>query len=77
MELQVITPKGVILRTQVERVTVPGTAGMFTILNNHAPIVSTLVPGRVSYLGPEGEKQIEIKESLVQVAANVIKIIGR
>ena len=77
MELQVITPKGVALRTQVERVTVPGTAGMFTILNNHAPIVSTLAPGQVSYLGPEGEKQIEIKESMVQVTANVIKIIGR
>jgi len=77
MELQVITPRGVALRTEVERVTVPGTAGLFTILHNHAPIVSTLVPGTITYFGAEGEKQIEIKESLVQVAANVIKIIGR
>jgi F-type H+-transporting ATPase subunit epsilon len=45
LKLQLVTPDRSIFDGEVEEFTVPGTMGPFTILLNHAPIVSSLVPG--------------------------------
>jgi len=47
MNIQVLTPEEVIFDGEVEAVTVPGICGEFQMLNNHAPIVSTLAAGKV------------------------------
>ena len=51
MELQIVSPEAQLLSGEVESVTVPGKSGSFQILNNHAPIVSTLVSGQVIIKG--------------------------
>ncbi len=53
MKLEIISPSGTVLSRETDRVTVPGGAGSFTILRGHAPILSTLVPGKVAYSGGE------------------------
>ena len=40
---------------EVVRVVVPGTMGMFEILEHHAPIISSLTAGVVSYLSDKQE----------------------
>ena len=47
LKLQIITPEYVIFDGEVDSVIVPGTKGQFQMLQNHAPIVSTLEKGRV------------------------------
>ncbi|MCY3997892.1 MAG: F0F1 ATP synthase subunit epsilon [Flavobacteriaceae bacterium] len=47
MHLEIISPEAVLLSQNVLSVGVPGTAGSFQVLNNHAPIVSTLEKGVV------------------------------
>ena len=49
MTLQIITPTGCVLQTQVTRVFLPGSASAFEVLKGHAPIVSTLDKGKVRY----------------------------
>ena len=51
MEPQIVSPEAQLLSGEVESVTVPGKSGSFQILNNHAPIVSTLVSGQVIIKG--------------------------
>ncbi len=51
MLLEIITPEAVIFNNQVEVVSLPGVNGEFQILNNHAPIVSTLKKGFVKIKG--------------------------
>ena len=51
MELQIVSPEAQLFSGEVESVTVPGKSGSFQILNNHAPIVSTLVSGQVIIKG--------------------------
>ena len=51
MELQIVSPEAQLFSGEVESVTVPGKSGSFQILNNHAPIVSTLVSGKVIIKG--------------------------
>lgn len=47
MLLEIITPNKKIYSGQVKLVQLPGTLGSFEILNHHAPIISTLVKGRI------------------------------
>ncbi|MDT0687952.1 hypothetical protein [Autumnicola psychrophila] len=47
MYLEIVTPEAVVFSAEVEAVKVPGHDGEFQMLNNHAPIVSTLTKGEV------------------------------
>ena len=51
MFLEIVTPEASIVNGEVESVTVPGVNGPFQMLNNHAPIVSTLIGGKVLFRG--------------------------
>ncbi|MDN3595654.1 hypothetical protein [Zunongwangia endophytica] len=47
MYLEIVTPEAVVFQAEVDAVKVPGIDGEFQMLNNHAPIVSTLTDGTV------------------------------
>ena len=51
MQLEIVSPEAQLFSGEVQSVSVPGTSGSFQILNNHTPIVSTLVAGRVKIQG--------------------------
>ena len=51
MYLEIVSPERTLFNGDVESVLVPGTDGSFQMLNNHAPIVSTLIKGTVKILG--------------------------
>ena len=51
MQLEIVSPEAQLFSGEVLSITVPGASGSFQILNNHAPIVSTLVEGRVKIQG--------------------------
>lgn len=75
LQLKIISPEKRIFDGEVNRVTVPGTLGEFEILVNHAPIISSLESGKVSYEIETGElKQLEIESGFVEVQKNVISL---
>lgn len=47
MQLHIITPEHIVFEGDVDSVTVPGKDGEFQMLNNHAPIVSSLDKGTI------------------------------
>ena len=51
MLLEIISPEKILFGAKVESVSVPGSDGSFQMLNNHAPIVSTLANGIVKIKG--------------------------
>ena len=53
LRLKIISPERIIFDGEVVRVVVPGTMGMFEILEHHAPIISSLTAGVVSYLSDQ------------------------
>lgn len=75
LRLKIISPEKRIFEGEVNRVTVPGTLGEFEILVNHAPIISSLESGKVSYEIATGElTQLEIESGFVEVQKNVISL---
>lgn len=47
MNIKILTPEYVVFEGEVNSVLVPGKAGEFHIMKNHAAIVSSLVTGKV------------------------------
>ena len=47
MILKIISTEDVLFDGEVDAVTLPGQKGSFTVLNNHASIVSSLVAGNI------------------------------
>ena len=51
MFIEIVSPEKIIFTGDVNGVYLPGTEGFFQILNNHAPIVSTLKKGTIQLSG--------------------------
>lgn len=74
LELKIVSPEKVEFEGKVDRVIVPGTVGLFEILENHAPIISTLEKGWVIYHDSEGEHELNVSMGFVEVQKNIVNI---
>ena len=75
MTLNIISSYSVLFSGDADSVTLPGVQGSFTVLNNHAPLISVLVAGKVECKMKDGQsKMIDIKGGLVDVADNKISV---
>ncbi len=57
-------------------VAVPGTNGSFQVLKNHAPIISSLLNGKVKVKDKEGEKVFSVKGGVVENLNNKVVILA-
>ncbi|NCB97372.1 MAG: F0F1 ATP synthase subunit epsilon [Bacteroidia bacterium] len=77
MKLSIHNPCKNLFKGEVTSVTVPGTEGLFTILDKHAPIISLLDSGRIIIrLAESGdEKSFDVPDSgYVKVLNNSVAI---
>ena len=71
LELRIVSPERIEYDGQVESVLVPGSMGQFEILQDHAPIISTLQNGEVVYTTKEGRVS---QGGFVEVQKNVVSV---
>jgi len=76
MHLTIITPDKKVFEGEVSSVHVPGTSGQFQILNSHAPIISTLINGKVKVKAKEGTQVFDVKGGVVEVLDNKITLLA-
>lgn len=76
MKLTIITPDKPVFDGDVTSVTVPGTAGSFEVLENHAPIVSALDDGKIIIRNGKSEEVITIIGGVVEVVKNKITVLA-
>ena len=57
LHLNIVSPEKELFNGEVESVTLPGTMGSFSILPQHAPIVSSLGTGKLIY-ATDGEEPV-------------------
>ena len=74
LRLRIIAPDRLVYEGEVESVTLPGTLGSFTVLNNHAPIISSLDMGKITYKDADGATDIAVKSGFAEVKDNILSI---
>ncbi|MBF6598145.1 MAG: F0F1 ATP synthase subunit epsilon [Fermentimonas sp.] len=72
MKLEIISPEKTYFRGEIEWITLPGAMGPFQILNNHAPIISSLTRGQIIFSADGHVKDMEINDGFVEVNNNNI-----
>lgn len=48
LKIEIVSPERLVLSETVVSVTVPGTEGYFTVMDDHAPFMTTLKPGFIT-----------------------------
>lgn len=73
--MDIVSPDKEIFSGEVNSVTLPGTLGSFTILSNHAPIVSSLATGALAYVTTDGEEHVQdIHGGFVEMNGNKVSV---
>ena len=77
MLVEIITPDAKLFEGIVNSIKLPGTNGGFEILNNHAPIISTLTAGKISIATDNGQKEsFEIQGGVIEMQNNKIIVLA-
>jgi len=77
MKVEIITPETNLFTGEAKLVQLPGTTGSFEIMNNHAPIISTLTEGKIKVVENNGNKLFfEIINGIVEVSSNKITVLA-
>ena len=58
LTLSIVTPEREIVRVQADEVELPGTEGYFTVMGDHAPLMTTLKPGFITAVEQGGASHV-------------------
>ncbi|MEW6595264.1 MAG: F0F1 ATP synthase subunit epsilon [Thermodesulfobacteriota bacterium] len=72
LQLEVVTPKGAVVSESVDLVTAPGYAGEFGILANHAPFLSTIKIGVLSFKKDNHVEDLMVSGGFCEVSNNKV-----
>ncbi len=72
IHLEVVTPSGPVVSDDVDIVTAPGVGGDFGVLANHAPFLSTIKTGTLSYTKDKQTKYLMVSGGFSEVSNNKI-----
>lgn len=73
MFLEIITPDDRLFEGEVDSATFPGSDGTFQVLNDHAPLVSSLGLGELKYQYKEKDR---IKEEDLKINGGVVEVLN-
>ena len=76
MTLEIITPDRKVFTGEASAVTFPGIEGQFQVLNNHAPLVSTLAKGPVTIQTSTGQQVFIVDGGVVEVLRNRVLVLA-
>lgn len=76
MTLRVLTDAGVAIEDKAISVIAPGEVGYLGILHNHAPLITTLIPGTLTWRTPNSERRfVRVGSGLLEVQRNHVTIL--
>lgn len=75
-QLQVATPERIFVDEQVTEVELPGKNGAMGILAGHAPLLSALGGGVLTYQGGGGPHTVAISGGFVEVFENHVRVLA-
>lgn len=75
IRLEIVTPERKVLDADVDSVTVPTASGEAGIMPNHAPLISVLKPGILSYSIKGATERLAVSSGFVEVSSNKVAVL--
>ncbi len=74
LKLEIVTPEKRVIDETVDSVTVPTLTGEAGILPNHAPLISALKPGILSFTNKGTTERLAVAGGFVEVSADTVSV---
>ena len=75
MRLDIVTAEKLVYSDDVSSVNAPGVAGQLGILPNHAPLLTSLMPGELRVVKEGEETNIAVSGGFLEVLRNVVTVL--
>ncbi len=75
LKLEIVTPESRVVDAEVDSVTVPTASGEVGILPSHAPLISAVRPGVLSYVIKGASDKLAVSSGFVEVTGNKVAIL--
>ncbi|MCC6599810.1 MAG: ATP synthase F1 subunit epsilon [Crocinitomicaceae bacterium] len=76
MRVEIITPEKTLFEGEASFVYLPGSDGSLGVLNNHAPLISSLKKGAIRVKEGSVEHTFQVKGGTVEVLSNKVIILA-
>lgn len=76
LKLEVVTPEKKLVDKDVDSVTVPTSLGEAGILPHHAPLISTLKPGVLSFAVKGNTQRVAVSSGFVEVSNDRVSVLA-
>ena len=76
-ELEVATPERLLVRGQVSEAQIPATNGYIGVLPGHAPLLSTLGTGDLTYVAEGRRRHLAISDGWVEVVDDHVRVLAQ
>ncbi len=73
---ELVSPEKLLFSGDVESVVAPGSEGQFTVLKDHAPLMTTLKPGVVTIVGDGASEKLFVRGGFADVNASGFTILA-
>lgn len=75
LRLMISSPEKKLFNDEIKVVTLPGSAGSFNILPEHAPIVSSLKKGTITYVtSDDNEHKIDVRGGFIEMSNGIVSV---
>ena len=75
-QLEIVTPEKKVVNTAAEEVQIPGENGYLGILPGHAPLITELAVGEVTYRESSGEQHLAVAWGFAEVLPDKVTILA-
>ncbi len=76
IKVEIVSPESLVFSQDVNSVTVPGSEGYFTIMGEHAPLMSILKPGFVTVVQDKDDSSFYVGGGFVDVSPDGVSILA-
>ena len=76
IKIEIVSPEKLVLSEEAQSVSVPGQEGYFTVMGEHAPLMSILKPGFISVTGAAGTQTYYVQGGFADVSPDGVTILA-
>jgi len=76
IQLEIVTPERLVVNEAVEYIEIPGQTGYLGVLPGHAPLITELAPGELSYRTGSQTKRLAVAWGFAEVLQTKVTILA-
>jgi F-type H+-transporting ATPase subunit epsilon len=77
LELEIVTPDRLLVRERVDEVQIPGKSGYLDALPQHAPLITELAPGEITYKQAGNATHLAVGWGFAEVLPDKVTILAQ